>query len=216
MFWRGGSSFTKTRRIVHQVIRKSNLSEHKDKSFQSLSGGNKRKVAIAIATIHPSLIMILDEPTTGVDIMSCQEIWNNLKSGMNRDRTLLLSSHSMNETETLCDRIAILVEGTLVDSGSPEELKKKYGKNFLVKVDMGNNGIDESLLKILKNQLCAMSYEVKGEKEINFLIPRIRSISEQIRNVNLILGKCSEKIEFEVMEEGLEEILAVFIGEGRK
>uniref|UniRef100_A0A0K0DEF0 ATPase_AAA_core domain-containing protein n=1 Tax=Angiostrongylus cantonensis TaxID=6313 RepID=A0A0K0DEF0_ANGCA len=91
----------------------------------------KRRLCIGIALIGGSRFVILDEPTAGVDVMSRKEIWTLLQNNK-KGRTILLSTHHMDEADILSDRIAILSRGQLISVGSSIFLKNKYGESFQV------------------------------------------------------------------------------------
>lgn len=91
----------------------------------NLSGGNKRKLVCAISLIGNPSIEFLDEPTTGVDPVSSRSLFKMLKN-LN-DCSIILTTHRMNEVESLCNNVAIMVNGKFVCYGSPGHLKSKYG-----------------------------------------------------------------------------------------
>ncbi|VDO71263.1 unnamed protein product [Heligmosomoides polygyrus] len=95
------------------------------------SGGMKRRLCIGIAFVGGSRFVILDEPTAGVDVTSRREIWQLLQNNK-KGRTILLSTHHMDEADILSDRIALLSEGHLISLGSSIFLKNKYGDAFYV------------------------------------------------------------------------------------
>ena len=205
-----GKSYRVAKEFAINYITLLGLFEHMNKRFGELSGGSQRKVAIAVAFIHKSELMILDEPTTGVDMMSCEGIWDYLNNSTEKDRSVLLASHSMLETEKLCDEIAVLVRGRLIDLGTSEELKRKYGKYYLVSVLLVDKEVifDKETLKRLRLGLGADKCELKSDKEANFFLPKKGSISEAIREVYKVITEKHKHAEFEVIEEGLEEILS--------
>ncbi|HNY17053.1 MAG TPA: ABC transporter ATP-binding protein [Treponemataceae bacterium] len=106
--------------------------EGKRRSYVSeLSGGERQKLAVVIALIPRPELVFLDELTTGLDPAARRGIWNYLKGLKDDGVSILLTSHYMDEVEYLCDRIAIMREGTIACSGTPEELIKGHGKGNL-------------------------------------------------------------------------------------
>jgi ABC-2 type transport system ATP-binding protein len=103
----------------------SKLEPFKNRLAGQLSGGMKQKLALSCALIHTPEILILDEPTFGVDPLSRQEFWEILKSIQQEGTTILVSTAYMEEAE-LCDRIALMHKGKIVRIGNPEEIKKLY------------------------------------------------------------------------------------------
>lgn len=104
----------------------------------SLSGGWKKKVAIARALMHEPDILFLDEPTVGLDIQSRRLLWDLIKDLHSRGKTMFLTTHYIEEAEFLCDRVAFIDKGKIIELGTPAELKAKIGK-FTVQHD-GANG----------------------------------------------------------------------------
>ncbi len=99
-----------------------------DKQAGQLSGGNKRKLCCAISLIANPQVEFLDEPTTGVDPVARRSLFKMLKQL--RNSSILLTTHRMDEAESLCDKIAIMINGKFVCYGSPGHLKQVYGKGY--------------------------------------------------------------------------------------
>jgi ABC-2 type transport system ATP-binding protein len=100
------------------------LAEHLDKKVKHLSGGNQRKLNILIAMLHDPDLLILDEPTVGIDISAKQEIVNDLRQLGREGKTILYSSHDAQELETLCTSFLILKEGELLFYGSKQKVRQ--------------------------------------------------------------------------------------------
>jgi ABC-2 type transport system ATP-binding protein len=109
---------------INELIKMFNLEEYINKRCKKLSGGTMRKVSIAISLINDPEILFLDEPTLGLDVISRKELWK-LISGLKGDKTIILTTHYMEEAESLSDRIGIMANGNLVDVGTSKELIKK-------------------------------------------------------------------------------------------
>uniref|UniRef100_A0A8D2P1D1 ATP binding cassette subfamily A member 12 n=1 Tax=Zosterops lateralis melanops TaxID=1220523 RepID=A0A8D2P1D1_ZOSLA len=105
------------------------LYSHRHKLAGTLSGGMKRKLSIAIALLGGSRVVILDEPTTGVDPCSRRSIWEIISKNK-KGRTIILSTHHLDEAEVLSDRIAFLEHGGLKCCGSPFYLKETFGDGY--------------------------------------------------------------------------------------
>ncbi|MBQ1495951.1 MAG: ABC transporter ATP-binding protein [Bacilli bacterium] len=115
---------------INELIKEFKLDEVLNKKAKTLSGGWQRKVSIAISLINDPKILFLDEPTLGLDVIARKELWkviNSLKGKI----TIILTTHYMEEAESLSDRIGIMANGNLIDIGTSEELiKKTKTKNF--------------------------------------------------------------------------------------
>lgn len=121
------------RRRIDDLLKRLGLEEHKDKVFQALSGGLKRRVMLARALVHDPEMLILDEPTAGVDVEYRHELWQYLKDLNEQGKTILLTSHYLEEVEMLCERIAIINNGKLIEIGDKAQfveggrtLEKRY------------------------------------------------------------------------------------------
>jgi len=132
----------KTDAIVNATIKQLNLSNWADKMCGNYSGGNKRKLSTALALVGNPPIIFLDEPTSGMDPASRRFLWNTLSILLNDQRSIVLTSHSMEECEALCTRLVIMVNGKFKCLGSIQHLKSKYGQGFtlVLKIGSKNNG----------------------------------------------------------------------------
>lgn len=117
-----------TKRQRHQQIESTlaavNLLDRAKNPIETLSGGMQRRMNIAIALIHQPKLLILDEPTTGLDIETRYEIWDLIWQLKNQGMTILLTTHLLDEAQRLCQRIGILKEGKIIAEGSLDELRK--------------------------------------------------------------------------------------------
>ena len=115
---------------IDELVKLFKLEEVLKQKAKTLSGGWQRKVSIAIALINEPKILFLDEPTLGLDVIARKELWNVIEK-LKGKITIILTTHYMEEAESLSDRIGIMAKGNLVDVGTAEELIKKAGtKNF--------------------------------------------------------------------------------------
>ncbi|XP_070588323.1 glucosylceramide transporter ABCA12 [Erythrolamprus reginae] len=114
---------------IDRLLKETGLYNHRHKLTGSLSGGMKRKLSISIALLGGSKVVILDEPTTGVDPCSRRGIWEIISKNR-KGRTIILSTHHLDEAEVLSDRIAFLEHGGLKCCGSPFYLKETYGSGY--------------------------------------------------------------------------------------
>jgi len=107
------------------------MEEYIRKRAGKLSKGMKQKVAFARAIIHDPDIMLFDEPTSGLDVSAIKEVHDFIKICKNEGKTIVFSSHTMSEVEKLCDKIAIINKGELIEKGKVEDIKQKYGSDSL-------------------------------------------------------------------------------------
>jgi ATP-binding cassette, subfamily A (ABC1), member 3 len=113
--------------IVNSLIELMNLRKHARKPVYAYSGGNKRKLSAAVSLIGDPAIVFLDEPTTGMDPKARRHFWNAIAQFRDHGKPIILTSHSMEECEALCTRLAIMVNGRFKCLGSIQHLKSKFG-----------------------------------------------------------------------------------------
>ncbi|XP_048758710.2 phospholipid-transporting ATPase ABCA3-like isoform X2 [Ostrea edulis] len=116
--------------IVEGLMAALLMKEHADKMVKAYSGGNKRKLSTAVALVGNPQVIFLDEPTTGMDPVARRYLWNALINVRDAGRTLILTSHSMEECEALCTRLAIMVNGEFRCLGGTQHLKNKFGQGY--------------------------------------------------------------------------------------
>lgn len=115
---------------VEELIKIFKLEEVLKQKAKTLSGGYQRKLSIAISLINNPIVLFLDEPTLGLDVISRRELWKGIKS-LKGNTTIILTTHYMEEAEELSDRIGIMNKGKLIELGTAKELiKKKKAKTF--------------------------------------------------------------------------------------
>ncbi len=123
---------------IEELINRFDLSEHRDVKFQKLSGGLKRRAMLGRALIHTPDLLILDEPTAGVDVEQRRDLWAYLKELNEQGKTIILTSHYLEEIQYLCNEIAIINHGKIIAEGTKESLIQEYGS------------IEEAYLKITR------------------------------------------------------------------
>ena len=120
-------SFYKAGREVKDVIDLVQLDEKTNARVGTLSGGQKQRLAIACAMVGDPELLFLDEPTTGLDPQSRRQLWELIEEFRSTGRTILLTTHYMDEAERLCDRVAIVDHGHIIAQGAPHELIESVG-----------------------------------------------------------------------------------------
>ncbi|XP_036454330.1 ATP-binding cassette sub-family A member 2 isoform X2 [Colossoma macropomum] len=161
-------------RVVQWALEKLELSKYADKPAGTYSGGNKRKLSTAIALIgYPSLIF-LDEPTTGMDPKARRFLWNLILDIIKTGRSVVLTSHSMEECEALCTRLGIMVNGRFKCLGSIQHLKNRFGDGYMITVRTKttasvkevirffNRNFPEAILK--ERHHTKIQYQLKSER----------------------------------------------------
>ena len=123
-----GISRKKAQPRIELLLKKLGLVEKRKAKIRQLSGGMKRRYQIAKAFIHDPSILILDEPTAGVDVKLRHELWDYLRQLHQEGKTILLTTHYIEEAELLCDEVAIIDKGKIITKGSPRDLIRQLGK----------------------------------------------------------------------------------------
>ena len=119
-------------RRCEELIVDLGLQEHRDKTTETLSGGLRRRVLLGIAAVADSPLLILDEPSVGLDPEARRDLWELLRSYRQRGKTVLLSTHYMEEAEALCSRVGIIQEGSLRAFDTVERLYAAYGYDYKI------------------------------------------------------------------------------------
>jgi len=130
----------KTEDILHNL----ELYEAKDKPAMNLSGGMKQKILVAMAMAADAELLFLDEPTIGLDPISRRQVWSAIKRWKKGNRSILLTTHYMDEAEMLSDYIAIIDKGHIIAKGTIRDLRKFIPQN--IRVDIAKNGINSEML----------------------------------------------------------------------
>jgi ABC-2 type transport system ATP-binding protein len=112
---------------------------------RNLSGGQKQRLAVACALVGDPELLFLDEPTTGLDPQSRRQLWEIIREFRERGRTVLLTTHYMDEAERLCDRVAIIDQGRVIALGTPAELIASLGGEHVIEFTAGANGDRQTL-----------------------------------------------------------------------
>lgn len=120
----------KQKERINEVAKVVDLTEHLDKTLEQYSGGMKRRMSLAVALLHEPKLLILDEPTVGIDPVLRASIWRDLKELQKKGTSIIVTTHVMDEAEK-CDSLALLRDGYVIAHGSPEELQSKSNTNTL-------------------------------------------------------------------------------------
>lgn len=111
---------------INQILNEIGLGEATKKRFGQLSGGQQQRVSLVISTIHDPRLVLLDEPTTGLDPQSRRQLWERIEAMRERGHGVLLTTHSMEEAESVCDRIAIIDHGRIIAIDTPQAMVDKH------------------------------------------------------------------------------------------
>ena len=162
------------RKRIEELIERLDMHVWIDRRCGSFSGGMKRRLDLSSGLLHEPELLILDEPTVGLDIESRSVIWGLLKELRNKETTILLSSHYLEEVDELADEMAIIDKGKVIASGKPDDLKKELGGDRVtLRVREFSDEVEaESVKKLIKN-INGVSNVVVNQTQgysLNFLV----------------------------------------------
>lgn len=118
-----------TNEMLRKILADIKLEDSESKKFGQLSGGQQQRVSLSLATIHNPKLLLLDEPTTGLDPQSRRQLWDRMEAMREQGHGVLLTTHSMEEAEAVCDRIAIIDHGKIIAIDAPETLIDLHRNN---------------------------------------------------------------------------------------
>jgi len=175
-------------RITETILKLVSLEKEANSYARSLSGGMKRRLLIAKAMVHKPPILVLDEPSAGVDVELRKNLWNNLKQLNSQGVTIILTTHNLSEAEKMCDRIAILNKGNLIALDTTKNLLERIEfKKITFKTD-GKNNLDKKNINGIQylhktNDEIVISYERKKHK-INEIIEIMKKEKIEIVDIS--------------------------------
>uniref|UniRef100_A0A8P0P0T7 ABC transporter domain-containing protein n=1 Tax=Canis lupus familiaris TaxID=9615 RepID=A0A8P0P0T7_CANLF len=165
---------TQITQYVNKLLQSLNLEPYADKFIYTYSGGNKRRLSNAIALMGKPSVIFLDEPSTGMDPEARRLLWNRVTRARESDKVIIITSHSMEECDALCTRLAIMVKGKIMCLGSPQHLKNKFGNVYTLKAKFKID-TDEKTLEDFKKYIATVfpGSELKHENQgiLNYYIP---------------------------------------------
>jgi ATP-binding cassette subfamily A (ABC1) protein 3 len=155
---------------VEKIMEEMGIKEKENCLVEGLSGGQKRKLSIAIALLGGSKIVFLDEPSSGMDITSRRQLWDILKKSCS-NKIIVLTTHYMEEASVLGNRIGIVSNGVLKCSGTSLFLIDKFGKYISLTIAKEKEANDDNIINFIQERIQNIEYEVLNE-EILFKIPK--------------------------------------------
>jgi ABC-2 type transport system ATP-binding protein len=156
-----GLSRRQRRQRANELMLQFGLLEKAKTEFVQLSGGMQKRLLIARAMMNSPQILILDEPTAGVDVHQRRELWSYLRKLREGRTTLLLTTHYIEEAEALCDRVGIIHSGKIMELGSPQELIKRHCDPSKAEVVRGS--LEEVFLKVTGASIYEDEFKERGK-----------------------------------------------------
>uniref|UniRef100_A0A7N8YKG0 P-type phospholipid transporter n=1 Tax=Mastacembelus armatus TaxID=205130 RepID=A0A7N8YKG0_9TELE len=197
--------------VAEWGIRKLGLVKYVDKAAGSYSGGNMRKLSTAIALIGGPPVVFLDEPTTGMDPKARRALWNAILSIIKEGRSVVLTSHSMEECEALCTRMAIMVNGRFRCLGSVQHLKNRFGDGYTIILRVAGPDPDlRPVMEFIERELPGSTLKEKHRNMLQYQLPT--SLTSLARIFSL-LSKNKEALSIEdysVSQTTLDQVFVNF------
>ncbi|XP_029421324.1 ATP-binding cassette sub-family A member 7 isoform X3 [Nannospalax galili] len=186
------------------------LTSYADRTAGTYSGGNKRKLATAVALVGDPAVVFLDEPTTGMDPSARRFLWNRLLSVVREGRSVVLTSHSMEECEALCTRLAIMVNGRFRCLGSAQQLKARFGSGHTLTLRVPPDQPEPAMGFVMATFPGAELREVHGGR-LRFQLPPggCCTLARVFREL-AVHGKDHSVEDFSVSQTTLEEVFLYF------
>lgn len=167
----GNPDPSKKRAEIDRLIEEVGLTEYRDSIANCLSGGNKRKLCVALALIADSKFVLLDEPSSGLDLEARRRLWTVLKK-YKKDRIVILTTHYMDEADVLGDRIGIMANGQLTCLGSSMFLKNKFGQGFNLEILVTSSAKVQRIMSFMHKRLGNdVTLQSVVSSEVKILVP---------------------------------------------
>jgi len=187
---------------VDEVIERLDLTEKSSTNMRKLSGGMKRRALIAQALVHRPPVIVLDEPTAGVDVELRQKLWNFINDLNKEGHTIVLTTHYLEEAETLCNRIGMMRSGKIVALDSTKNLLKQFAsKNLKVRLHKNN-------FKKISKIIGMPNFEQNDD----WYIFKLKKVSDASKIIEVLNQSKIQILDMELIESDLEDIFLKLTG----
>jgi len=172
---------------IDEVIEGLDLQDKANTNMRMLSGGMKRRALIAQALVHKPPVIVLDEPTAGVDVELRKKLWQFIKKLNQKGHTIVLTTHYLEEAETLCSRVAMMDQGKIVALDKTRNLLKRFSaKNLNLRLDLKDKKIPASIQKLMKNlDHHSISFLIEEIAEVEFIVSELKKSKIKILDMEL-------------------------------
>ena len=194
-FQAGYYGVKKTEKKTYGLLKKMKLEDKAEAYVRYLSGGMKRRLMIAKAMVHSPQVLILDEPTAGVDVSLRQLLWNNIRELNDKGITILITTHYLEEAESICDDVAIINHGEIVLNGNIKSLVKKIDKKKLIIYSENIKKIPENMKRlgfVIKNQNELHITYRPSKHSIGYLINEVIGCNFIVKDVTIKEAKLED------------------------
>ncbi|MEY3745513.1 MAG: putative transporter subunit: ATP-binding component of superfamily [Pseudomonadota bacterium] len=172
---------------IDEVIEGLDLQEKANTNMRMLSGGMKRRALIAQALVHKPPVIVLDEPTAGVDVELRKRLWQFIKKLNQKGHTIVLTTHYLEEAETLCSRVAMMDQGKVVALDKTRNLLKRFSaKNLNLRLDLKNKKIPVSVQKFIQSSDHSLiTFLLEEIAEVEFIMSELKKSKIKILDMEL-------------------------------
>lgn len=172
---------------IDEVIEGLDLQDKANTNMRMLSGGMKRRALIAQALVHKPPVIILDEPTAGVDVELRKKLWQFIKKLNQKGHTIVLTTHYLEEAETLCSRVAMMDQGKVVALDKTRNLLKRFSaKNLNLRLDLKGKKIPASIQRLMQTtDQNFVTFLLKDITEVEFIISELKKSKIAILDMEL-------------------------------
>lgn len=199
------SRFYQRRADIGELLRRFQLAEKSDAFYSQLSGGQKQRLALAMALVNDPDVLFLDEPTAGLDPQVRREIYDKIERLRHEKKTVLLTTHYIEEAERLCDRVAIVDNGRVIAQGTPRELKQKSAGRTRIEVRLAKPVSDGSLASLDAVADCR-------EFEGNYILHSTHAPQTVVSLVKRLEAENNELQSLEMFTPSLEDVFIELTG----
>jgi ABC-2 type transport system ATP-binding protein len=172
---------------IDEVIEGLDLQEKANTNMRMLSGGMKRRALIAQALVHKPPVIVLDEPTAGVDVELRKRLWQFIKKLNQKGHTIVLTTHYLEEAETLCSRVAMMDQGKVVALDKTRNLLKRFSaKNLNLRLDLKNKKIPVNVQKFVQSSDHSfITFLLEEIAEVEFIMSELKKSKIKILDMEL-------------------------------
>jgi ABC-2 type transport system ATP-binding protein len=198
-------SFYRRGRRPEELLKRFGLEEKRNTFYSQLSGGQKQRLALAMALVNDPKVLFFDEPTSGLDPQVRREIYDIIAELRNEKKTIVMTTHYIEEAERLCDRVAIVDHGMVIAQGTPRELKERSGDKTRLEVRLARTEPQEALKNLEGVTECRMLGE-------SYILHCQRPPQAIVSLVKYLEAQSNELVSLEIATPSLEDVFIELTG----
>jgi len=199
------AGFYKRTRNADDLLRRFGLEEKRNAFYNQLSGGQKQRLALAMALVNDPRVLFLDEPTAGLDPQVRREIYDIIEELKREKKTIVLTTHYIEEAEKLCDRVAIVDHGKVIATGTPRELKERSANTTRIEVRLAKpvlNGVLKNLDGVVDARQLDDVYVLHCQKTAPAIVALVKHLE----------AENNELVSLEIATPSLEDVFIELTG----